>query len=209
MARVVRPATVTEPGRVRQVLRVRSLSVSVPHVRQPLALRSGSSRRPEERLGLRFPKVLAFLARLWWRLPPTSRVRRVVVRRAVQLGFEAANRGDFESAFALYHSEVELIADPQLVAVGLDPIYRGRAERIHFQQRWNAEWGQFQFEPEELLDFGDRLMVLGRVVGSGLTSGAGFDREWGVLFTVRAGQVVRETFLFDRGAALAAAGFTA
>jgi ketosteroid isomerase-like protein len=176
-------------------------------VRQPMAVATRSRRRLEERLGLRFPGVMAFLTRLLWRLPRRSRLRQAVLRRLVQLGHEALNRGDLEVAFARYDPHVELVSDSRFVGLGFDRVYRGRAERVRFQQRWVAEWGDFRFEPEELIDLGDgRLFVHGRIVGSGLTSGAGFDSEWAVLLTISDGRVVREQFFFDRAAALEAAG---
>ena len=176
-------------------------------VRQPLTVAPHPRRRLEERLGLRFPGVLTLLNRLVWRLPPRSRLREAVLRRAVQLGLEASNRGDFEAAFALYDSQVKLITEPRLTELGFDRVYRGREERVRFQQRWAAEWGDFQFAPEELVDLGDgRVFVSGRILGSGLSSGAGFDSDWAVLFVVYAGRVIREQFFFSRAEALEAVG---
>ena|SRR5215217_1143345 len=107
----------------------------------------------------------------------------------------------------VYDSEVELISDPRLIALGFERVYRGREERIRFQERWTAEWGDFQFAPEELVDLGDgRLFASGRIVGSGLSSGAGFDGDWACVWTVSAGRMIREQFFLDRSDALEAAG---
>jgi hypothetical protein len=181
---------------------------NVEVVRQPVAVAPHSRRRLEQRLGLRFPSVLALVARLVLRLPPRSRLRQAAIRRAVQLGLEANNRGDFEAAYAIYDPQVELVTESRLTALGFDRVYRGREQRIRFQQRWVDEWGDFQFAPEELVDLGDRrVFVWGRIVGSGLRSGAGFDTYWAYLTTSSsAGLVIREQFFFDRGEALEAAG---
>ena len=180
---------------------------NVEIVRQPFTVASHSRRRLDERLGLRFPGVRTFLQRLLWRLPPRSRLRQASLRRALQLGFEAVNRGDFEAAFASYNADVELVSDSRLIGLGFDGVYRGRAERVRFQQRWVAEWGDFLFAPEELLYLrDDRVFVGGRIVGSGLSSGAGFDSDWAVLLTISDGRVVREQFFFDRADALEAVG---
>jgi len=167
-------------------------------------------RRLEERAGLRFPGVLALLARLVLRLPPSSRLRQEAIRRAVQAGLEANNRRDFEAAYALYDPQVELVTEPRLTTLGFDRVYSGREERIRFQQRWTAEWGDFQFAPEELVDLGDgRVLVSGHIVGSGLSSGAAFDTYWAYITTTSsAGRVIREQFFFDRREALEAAGLT-
>jgi|SRR5215207_1728187 len=174
-------------------------------VRQPFTVASHSRRRLDERLGLRFPGVRALLQRLLWRLPARSRLRQASLRRALQLGFEAVNRGDFEAAVATYDADVELVSDPRLIGLGFDGVYRGRAERVRFQQRWVAEWGDFRFAPEELLYLRDDcVFVDGRIVGTGLSSGAAFNSDWAVLLTISDGRVVREQFFFDRADALEA-----
>jgi ketosteroid isomerase-like protein len=179
---------------------------NVEVVRQAIAVRAQSRRRMEERLGLRFPRALAFLARAFWRLPPRSRLRQAIIRRAVRLGTEATNRGDYEATFTLFHPDIELAPAPEQVGLGQDPLYRGPEERLRFQRRWHAEWGEFRFEPEEVIDLGDRLLLVGRIKGSGLSSGAGFDRAWATLFTVSGGRVIREQAFLDHAAALEAAG---
>jgi len=177
--------------------------------RQPMAVAPRSRRRLEERLGLRFPDVIAFVVGLVWRLPPHSPLRQAFLRHAATMGCQAVNRGDFQATFVLYDQQVELVPDRRFVELGFDGVYRGRAERIRFQQRWSAEWGDFQFAPEELIDLGDgRVFIHGRTVGSGLTSGVGFDNNWAVLLTFSEGRIVREQFFFDHAAALEAAGLS-
>jgi ketosteroid isomerase-like protein len=182
---------------------------NVEVVRRPFTVSSSKRRRLEDRLSLRFPGVRTLLLRLLWRLPPRSRLRQAALHRGMRLGFEANNRGDFEIAYMDYDKKIELVSDPRLVGLGFDRVYRGRAERVRFQQRWVAEWGDFQFAPEELIDLGDgRVFVRGRIVGSGLSSGAGFDGDWGVLFTFSDGRVVREQFFFNRAESLEAVGLS-
>jgi hypothetical protein len=84
---------------------------------------------------------------------------------------------------------------------------RGRDERVRLQQRWVAEWGDFRFAARELVYLGvDRGYIAGRIVGSGLSSGAAVDSDWAVLVTLSAGRVIREQFFFDHGAALEPVG---
>jgi ketosteroid isomerase-like protein len=130
------------------------------------------------------------------------------MRRAVQLALEATNRGDFEAAFALFHPHIELIAAGTFITLGYDPVYRGREERIRFQERWHADWGEFRFEPEEVIDLGDRVLLVGRVKGSGLSSGVAVDNHWTDVLTISAGRVIREQVFFDRAEALEAAGLS-
>ena len=180
---------------------------NVQVVRQPLTVAPHSRRRLEERVGLRFPRVRTFLFGLAWRLPLRSRLRQALLRRAFQLGIEATNRADYEVGFALYDAHIKLISDHRLTALGFERVYRGWAERVRFQERWAAEWGHFQFAPEQLVDLGDgRVFASGRIVGTGLSSGAGFGSEWAILLTVSGGRVIREQFFFNRAEALEAAG---
>jgi ketosteroid isomerase-like protein len=183
---------------------------NVEVVRQPMNVADRPRRRFEQQL-VRFPAAVALFARAMWRiyssLPPGSGLRRAISRRYTEQAAEALNRGDLEAAFAVYHRDVESIFDPGLVALGIEPVYRGRQARIDMQRRWNAEWGGWRFEPEELIDLGgNRMLALGRLRGSGLSSGAAVDRDGCFLATFSAGQVIREEVFLDRGRALEAVG---
>ena len=177
-------------------------------VRLPVSVRAQSRRRLLERLALRLPRTAAFLIHGLQRLSPRSRLRQGLIRHVIRQGIEALNRHDFEAIFGFYAQDCEF-APFQLPTLGLEGTH-GRAERIRFQQRWVAEWGEFRFEPEEVIDLGDarRLLVLGRIKGTGLSSGAAFEGEWAALLTVSDGWVVREEAYFDHADALEAAGLS-
>jgi len=181
---------------------------NVEVVRQPIALKGRSRRGLDERIYLRFPSVVASVTRAVFRLPPRSRARRAVILRVAQTGFDATNRKDFVSGFLLYHPDGEFITPSNFLALGFDPVYRGRKARFEFQESWSAEWGEVRFEPVEVLDLGDRLLFLGRVKGSGVSSGAAVESDWGVVFTLSAGRLIREQPFFDRQEALAAVGLS-
>ena len=84
---------------------------------------------------------------------------------------------------------------------------RGLEARVRFQRQWNDEWGDFRIYPEEVIDLADgRLLVVGRMEGSGLSSGAAVVNEWAVLYRLSAGRVVREQIFFDPGGALEVVG---
>jgi ketosteroid isomerase-like protein len=169
-------------------------------------------RRPEQHLA-RFPRANALFTRpAWWvymRFPPRSAVRRAMVRRYARMAAEALNRRDLDAAFAAFHQNVESTLDPGMVALGLEPVYRGRDARIQLQARWNAEWGDWRFEPKEAIDFGDgRLLVTGHLAGSGLSSGVAVDSDCGFLVTVSGGKVIREEVFLDRQKAFEAVGLS-
>jgi ketosteroid isomerase-like protein len=177
-------------------------------VRQQMFVRANARRHLVEERLLRFPRLLAFLARQALRLPLRSRLRTTVIRRAIEAGVAVLNRGEPEIAFGIYHLDCEFVVDHPFP--GLPPGTRGRDARIRFQQQWNVEWGAFWFEPEELISFGDNrsLLILGRVKGTGRSSGAGFDSEWAALFTLKGGWIIKERAFFDQRQALNAAGLS-
>lgn len=66
-------------------------------VRKPISVREHSWRAFDERVALRFPGLSQRFQRLVSRLPPSSRVRQMLVWRAVSEGMGAANRTDFQA----------------------------------------------------------------------------------------------------------------
>jgi ketosteroid isomerase-like protein len=180
-------------------------------VRQPIVVPDRSRRSLEDHL-VRFPRVFEFMARAIWRLylalPPRSRLRQAIIRRLVRRGYQAFNRGDLEAGFMRFDPDIELItSDPQILALGFDPVTRGLKARVEFQRQWNDEWGEFRIYPDEIIDLtDDRLLLVGGMEGSGLSSGAAVVNEWAVLYRLTAGRVVREQIFFDPGEALQAAG---
>jgi len=106
----------------------------------------------------------------------------------------------------MYRPDSESVLPRQLVGMGFEPVAHGRQEIIRVQRLWHADWGEFRIEPEETIDLGHRVLVLGHIRGHGLSSGAGIDTAWGLLVTTTRGLVVREQFFFDHAEALDAAG---
>ena len=179
-------------------------------VSQPIAVRAESRRRSEERLGLLFPAALAATARAAMSLPPRSRLRQALVYRFARLGIEAANRRDYEAAFMLYHDNVEANFSASMVALGFASEFHGREARLAAERSWAAEWGDFRYEPNQLVDLGDeRLLLVGSMSGSGPKSGAAVSHEWAVLLTIARGRVVRDEAFFEHREAREAAGLVA
>jgi ketosteroid isomerase-like protein len=71
--------------------------------------------------------------------------------------------------------------------------------------RYVQEWDEFGFDPEELIDVGDRVVLLNRIRGRGRTSGAEVDARVGAIFTFRQGKIIRYEMV-ERSVALQAAG---
>jgi ketosteroid isomerase-like protein len=175
-------------------------------VRHAISLRDRPSRSPAERLAVRFPRTAAFLFRAVVRFPPRSRLRRAAFRHGIRSCFEAVNRGDYEAVFVLISPDYEAVAPPELVGLGFEPVYHGRDGRLRYQSAWLAELGEFQQDAVEVIDCGDRVLLLARMKGTGLSSGAAFDSEVAYLITISAGQLIREQDFRSHEEGLEAAG---
>ena len=97
-------------------------------VRQSLRVRERAGRTLDHRLALRFPRLAATSRRQMDRLPPSSRLRQVLLLRAVQLGVEAFNRRDMNAFLAGYHPGCTWYPPRELVDGGFaEQCYHGPA----------------------------------------------------------------------------------
>ena len=175
-------------------------------VRVPMEPTAHPRRRLVERLALRFPRLVGPVAALLWRLP--TRLRRAIATSYIRTGWEAFNRGDLDAAFLLYHPDCESDWDPRWSTVGLETPPRGRKERMRAQERVNSEWQDLTFRPHEVILEDDRVVSVGHMIGTGLSSGVPTEVEWVVEFTIQGGRVVHERITIDHAEGLAAAGLS-
>jgi uncharacterized protein len=123
-----------------------------------------------------------------------------IVRRVT----EAWNRNEQERVVRFLDPDVIFDATRRLINpktyAGIEGIRAMFAER-------DEVWGEFRMEPDEFVDAGDRVVVIGRWVGKGRGSGVDVSQPIADVFTLRDGRVVRcEIGYSDRGEALVAAG---
>jgi ketosteroid isomerase-like protein len=178
-------------------------------VRIPLEVRDRPRRAPDEALTVRFPGLLRLGARLLFRLPPRSRLRQALLRRVVCQGQEAFNRGDFAAVVPKYQPDIEVFPPEELVGLGeLRSVYRGHAELGEFHRSWAETWAASEVAPRELIDLGDRLLLLGRMENRGSASGVSTVAEYAQLWDMREGLAVRERVFVRWADARAAAGLT-
>jgi ketosteroid isomerase-like protein len=183
---------------------------STPIVRKPLSVRARPRRAPEDHLLARFPRLYALFARALSRLPPQSRIRQALIWRTVELSLAATNRRDFEAVLPRYDPDVELVPARELVSLGIAASYRGHEGFLNLWKDWDSAWaGHAQWEPTELIDLGDRLLILARMRGIGETSGIAVDTELGLVATLRSGRVIREEHYIGPAQALEAVGLAA
>jgi ketosteroid isomerase-like protein len=97
-----------------------------------------------------------------------------IVRRV----YEAAARRDPATVLALYDPEVEL--DPsRLQAVGLfDRVYHGHDGLRSFFREWHEAWEGIEYDYDELIDAGERVISVVTRHGRGRASGAEVEWPW-------------------------------
>ncbi len=126
----------------------------------------------------------------------------------VRAAFDAFNREGVE-AFASRLFSPEFVFDASRAGIPGVGVYRGSDQvGAFFEKDW---FGAFPFEEwevevEELIDRGDRVIVMSRQRGRGASSGVAAELELGNIFTLRDGEIVRVELYSDREKALEAAG---
>jgi ketosteroid isomerase-like protein len=120
--------------------------------------------------------------------------------RAIYDRFRA---GDTEGALALHDPEVEVHDRPQAP----DPqVYLGHEGVLSSLRVSQAAFEGLEMVPEELLDVGDRVVVVFRFRGTGRGSGVPIDEQLAHVWTIRDGKAVRMEVHSGRDEALRAAG---
>jgi ketosteroid isomerase-like protein len=116
--------------------------------------------------------------------------------------------GEGERAFEVYDPEVEWDATraPWLLELGFKPINRGHQAVRDALRAWLEAWETIEYEPDELIDAGDKVLAFVRITARGRASGAEVSYEHPQLWTLRGGKVVRMEVLADRDEALRTIG---
>ena len=124
----------------------------------------------------------------------------------VRAMYEYWARGDFSVSF--FDSEVEHsrigpdTPDMEGEWRGAGNVSRAMAEYLH-------PFSDLRIEAERIIDLDDdRVLVLARQTARGKLSGAPIDHEFGDLFTLRGGKIVRYDSYWDRAEAMKAVGLS-
>jgi uncharacterized protein len=125
-----------------------------------------------------------------------------VVRRL----FRAFDRADYGATLEALDPEIEWQVPPG-IAIGQE-VYRGREDVRRGFTEWLGVWDTYRFEPEEMLDHGDHVVVGGMQIGRGRGSGVEVRLPTFSVFTLRDGKVTRHRSFRDRAEALEAAGLS-
>lgn len=181
---------------------LRRVRITLP----PRGDNTGQRRAPEERLAVRFPGVSLFLSRNFMRLSPRSRLRQLLVTRRIQQLYAAANRRDYESVLSGWDAASEYRPTRELMPPDLDAAFHGHDGMHQLWRYWRDAFEDIRWDPEEIEDLGDKVLVTAQQTGHGTGSGIAVSQPVFQLFTLRKGLVVRQEDFLDRSAALEAAG---
>ena len=177
-------------------------------VRRPLRAGERSSRTLDQRLSLRFPRLAAANARLIGKLPPGSRLRQAALWRTVRLVVEAYNRRDLDAVVIGWHSEFEYYPDRDWVEAGLvEPCYRGLEGYRKYVATVDEVWGGENYlKPVELIDLGERIVVLADGRMRAQASGVPLTEAFALVSTLKDGRTIRLQEYYDHDKALEAVG---
>lgn len=144
----------------------------------------------------------------WGRCGLTRALRAILGRAMSSENVELVRRGllrfseDGEFDWELVHEDVEIHDHDVLDARD----YRGPSGFVRWVRDWASAWADFTFEPEELIDAGDRVVVLARLTATGRSSGVELERRDGMVFELHDGLVVGVDYYNSEQQALEAAG---
>ena len=180
-----------------------------------------AGRSIEERVMLRLPPpVVRLLMTGFARLPPGSHLRRRMLKRSIARGMEAGGREDFALPALVYEPDVEIrVLGDAARALGLPERYEGHQGFLDIWRDWREDLDDFRFQPEQIIDLGDRVALRATIVGRGRASGVPTSRRIGHIYYMSPrGMVARQDIywtweealgaLSDDGEALRAAGLT-
>jgi ketosteroid isomerase-like protein len=124
----------------------------------------------------------------------------------IRAGYDAMNRADFETMAEYLHPDVEWIV-PDILPDTVDRSYHGPEGVSTFIETWREVFPDFRVEVEEMIDFGEQVLVMARVGGQGRDSGAevmspSFPHVW----TFREGKLIRLEMFPRKAVALKALG---
>jgi ketosteroid isomerase-like protein len=180
----------------------RGVRIALP----PLSEKASRRRSLDEHLRIRFPALYRLLGDAFMGLPPRSRLRRLVLSRFVARAYAAANRRDFDLVLAGWDPESEYRPSGDLMPPDLEPVFYGHDGYRQLWRYWLDAFEDIRWDPEEILDFGDRFLVTAQQRGHGSGSGVAVSEPVFQLFTLRRGLVIRQEDFLDRSKALEAAG---
>ncbi|HYH59534.1 MAG TPA: nuclear transport factor 2 family protein [Thermoleophilaceae bacterium] len=166
-------------------------------------------RTAEERFIVRWPGVYVALGRAYQRLPPSSRLRRALLRRNALSGWGAWVRGDLELCAVRFAPDWHYEPPAEWLIAGMPTVYRGHAGLRQWFADLREAWEFRDHTPLEVVDAGDVIAFLCRVRLRARTTGIELDWRLGQVFWLEGGLIARECDFADWDEALRLVGVSA
>ena len=126
-----------------------------------------------------------------------------MVARRIGRAYAAANRRDFDAVLVgMDLGTYEYRPSRDLLPPDLEPVFYGKDGYLQLWRYWLDAFEDIRWDPEEVLDFGDKLLVRTYQRGHGSGSGVGVSEPVFQLFTLRRGLVIRQEDFLNHGEAL-------
>jgi ketosteroid isomerase-like protein len=125
--------------------------------------------------------------------------------------FRGAESMDREELLAALPDLIKETCDPEIEWVE-DPsradgrVYRGHEGVLESWRQWLAQFSEYDFGLDRVIDCGDDVLVLAREGGRGAASGAAVSSRNFIVLTFRDGKVLRYREFYDETTALEAVG---
>lgn len=178
----------------------KAVRYSIPRVRERPA------RTVDERVTLRFPRLARISRVAIMGLPLGSRLRRAILRRAIEINAAAYNRRDLDAFLSPFDPGMEVHLVGHVDGVDVESRFEGYEGVTQFTDALDEVWENPRFEPRELIDFGDRYLLLINNRGRGRASGVLGEHSIALLMTWRRGVAARADFYWNQDQALRAVG---
>jgi ketosteroid isomerase-like protein len=118
--------------------------------------------------------------------------------------WDAWNQGDFDLSML----DPEVIFEETVLPDEAGETYRGHEGVLRAWRRWTEAWEEFTTELEQIVDAGERLVVICTVHLRGKHSGAPVTLRYAYLYTLRDGKVIHIRSYLNPADALEAAGLS-
>ena len=165
-------------------VRVKAKDIPLSHRRPPLMT-----------VPVVFPRLGRLGVRAWLRMP-ASRLRTYLLEYTTrEYAMGSLYRHDVKFMAVFQSPDLELRPAPEVAAlVGWPEVVRGREAAERYLREWHEVWGKVAFIPKEIIDFGDKILVLSTVDAVGAISGIAMNAtEEAELWEWQKGRLVRHT----------------
>jgi uncharacterized protein len=125
-----------------------------------------------------------------------------IVKRFTRM-FERGDREEWRKYF-----DRDVVWDTSASEMPAAGVYRGHEGVERWFRDWLETWADYEIENRDYIDAGDAVVVVFRQSGTGRGSGVRTERDFFVVYDLRASKVVRFRLYESRDEALEAAGLS-